>query len=59
MFVWVLENTLEKYFQCLVMRVKAFSRKYFLAFGSPITKNIKIYTSKFYITIIEVPTYKN
>jgi len=25
----------------------------------PITKNIKIYTSKFYITITEVPTYKN
>jgi len=25
----------------------------------PITKNMNIYTSKFYITMIEVPTYKN
>ena len=94
MFVWVLENTLEKYFQCLVMRVKAFFQKIFsyvwlpnvkhftgkmsnkytyntiehlkiplhIIYAHPlipITKNINIYTSKFYITITEVPTYKN
>ena len=94
MFVWVLENTLKKYFQCLVVHVKAFFQKIFSCVWPPIVKhfigkmskkytyntiehlkipihiiyahrlipiakNMNIYTSKFYITIIEVPTYKN
>ena len=94
MLVWVLKNTPEKYFQCLVVHVKAFFQKIFFCVWLPnvkhftgkmskkytyntiehlkipihiiyahplipITKNINIYTSKFYITITEVFTYKN
>ena len=102
MFVWVLENISENYFQCLVMHVKAFFQKIFSCVWPPqcktfyrknakkkkniyiyiytyntiehlkipihviyahplipITKNMNTYTSKFYITITKVLTYKN